>query len=240
MRAFLLCFLLGFLISPANMWPQLVTSKPEPPREIELSLLLMDLVDGVPQGFTFVLTNVSSGDLRIPPPDITDCSDRTPHGTIRLEEAWVPLASPGLGIAKGVASCGGGGGVRSPAPQLTLRELTREWTVLRPGESLRISTNNNSLGHKPSSPGTYTVSAMYIPPQLSSEAQRLLFQAGIVIPQQNAVTSEQHYEKPVKPTRSSRLLSIFTLSFVWCVSNSGILHPSDGMTPYRRCNTPAL
>ena len=193
MRALLLYFLLSFLLSPANIWSQLVTSKPEPPREIELSLLPMDLVDGVPQGFTFVLTNISSGDLRIPPPD-PDCSNRTPHGAIRLEEAWVPLSSPGLGIAKGVGSCGGGGAY--PPPQLTLLELTSKWTVLRPGESLRIIANNNSLGHKLSSPGTYTVSAMYIPPQLSSEAQRLLFQAGIVIPQQNAVTSEQHYEKP--------------------------------------------
>jgi hypothetical protein len=91
MRACFLCFLLGFLISPANMWPQLTTSKPEPPRGIELSLLPMDLVNGAPQGFTFVLTNVSSGGLRIPPPD-TDCSNRTPHGTIRLEGSWVPLA----------------------------------------------------------------------------------------------------------------------------------------------------
>jgi hypothetical protein len=193
MHPFLLYFLSGYLISPANMWPQLVTSKPEPPREIELSLLPMDLVDGVPQGFTFVLTNVSSGDLRIPPPDI-DCSNRTPHGAVRLEKSWTPLASQGLGLAKGVVSCGGGGVY--PAPQLTMLELTRKWTVLRPGESLRISANSSGLGYKPSSPGTYTVSAMYIPPQPSSEAQRLLFQAGIVIPQQNAVTSEQHYEKP--------------------------------------------
>jgi hypothetical protein len=196
MRACLLLFLLVFLISPANMWPQLVTSKPEPPREIELSLLPMDLVDGVPQGFTFVLTNVSSGDLRIPPPDI-DCSNRTRHGAIRLQDSWTPLASQGLGLGTGVISCGGGGVY--PVPQLTLLELTRNWTVLRPGESLRITADSNSLRHKPSSqssPGTYTVSAMYIPPQLSSEAQRLLFQAGFVIPQQNAVTSEQHYEKP--------------------------------------------
>jgi hypothetical protein len=192
MRACFLCFLLGFLISTANMWPQLTTSKPEPPRGIELSLLPMDLVNGAPQGFTFVLTNVSSGGLRIPPPD-TDCSNRTPHGTIRLEESWVAIG-PGLGIAKGVASCGGGGVY--PAPQLTWLELTRKWTVLRPGESLRIAANNLSLGHKPSSPGAYTVSARYIPPQLSSEAQRLLFQAGIVIPRQNAVSSERHYEKP--------------------------------------------
>jgi len=196
MRAFLLYFLLGCLLSPANMWSQLVTSKPEPPREIELSLLPMDLVDGVPQGFTFVLTNISSGDLRIPPPD-PDCSNRTPHGAIRLQESWTPLASHGLGLGTGVASCCGGGGAYPP-PQLTLLQLTSKWTVLRPGESLRITVDSNSLRLKPSSsssPGTYTVSAMYIPPQLSSEAQRLLFQAGIVIPQQNAVTSAQHYEK---------------------------------------------
>ena len=42
-----------------------------PPREIELKLLPVDVTDGVPTGFTFVLTNVSNEDLRVPPPTLT-------------------------------------------------------------------------------------------------------------------------------------------------------------------------
>ena len=162
-----------------------------PPREIELKLLPVDVTDGVPTGFTFVLTNVSNEDLRVPPPNI-DCSNPTPQGTLWLQESWVPVSGDGMG--KGMGICDRGGVY--PKPPVTIEALTRTWTMLRPGESLRVTASSKELHYDFGLPGTYTFFAKYIPPQLSPDEELLLSDSGIVIPRQTVTSPDQHYVKP--------------------------------------------
>ena len=82
-----------------------------------------------------------------------------------------------------------------PIPPLTVSSLTRKWVLLRPGESLRVPANW-PLGSGLVLSGTNTFSAKYLPPQLSREAERLISEAGIVIPRQKVETTEQRYIKP--------------------------------------------
>ena len=159
--------------------------------EIKLEMVPVNIVDGVPTGFTFVLTNVSNADLYLPLPDI-DCGNRTPRGTIWLAESWAPLSGDGLG--KGNAACDFGSVY--PSPQMTLEGLTKSWKLLHSGEALRVSADESALHFNPAGSGTYTFSARYTPPDLSPDAQRLLSQSGIIVPKQIATTPDQQYARP--------------------------------------------
>lgn len=189
MRSASLCLWACLSLLPTRIWSQ---HEEAPVPEIRLELLPIHIIDGVPRGFTFVLTNVSNGDLRIPPPDI-DCGNPTPRGTLWLNESWVPIS--GIGLGKGVGICDFGGVY--PMPTLTLSELTKTWKVLHPGETFRISADKDALHYEAVLSGSYIFSARYSPPQLSTEVKRLLSQSGIVIPGQSVATPEQHYVKPV-------------------------------------------
>ena len=72
--------------------------------ELSLRLQPEKLEDGVPQAFTFVLTNVGSEDVRYPLPDI-DCSNPSPKGSVWRDESWEPsMGATGLAKAKGYCS----------------------------------------------------------------------------------------------------------------------------------------
>jgi hypothetical protein len=189
MKTLGLCLLACLTLVPTRIW-----SQPEHamPPEISLELLPTAFADGVASRFLFVLTNVSGGDISIPPPEF-DCSNSSPNGFVRFQWVFVPV-SGGNGIGSGTGSCGPGGGIY-PMPPLTISSLTKNWISLRRGESLRVPVNwPLSSGLMLS--GTYTFSAKYLPPKISSEAERLLSEAGIVIPRQKVETPEQHYVKP--------------------------------------------
>jgi hypothetical protein len=77
MRIALVCILLGFLMLTTNACSQEGgSSKSGPQPEIALDVLPIHLVDGVPQGFVFVLTNVSGADLRLPQPDAASVDEQ--------------------------------------------------------------------------------------------------------------------------------------------------------------------
>ncbi|WP_157478426.1 hypothetical protein [Granulicella tundricola] len=188
MKTFALCLLACLMLAPMRIWSQ---SEQALPPEIRLELLPTAFADGVASGFIFVLTNVSGRDISIPPPEF-NCSSPSQNGFIRFQWAFVPVNGDGIG--SGISSCGPGGGIY-PVPPLTVSSLTRNWTLLHPGESLRVPAN-----WPPSSglmlSGSYTFSASYSPPKISSEAEHLLSEAGIIIPRQKVETPEQHYGKP--------------------------------------------
>lgn len=161
--------------------------------EIAIELLATSLADGVPTGFTFVFTNVSGGNLSIPPPEL-DCITPSSNGFIRFPWKFMPANGSEQGIGAGLGSCGPGGGMH-PTPPMTISSLTEKWIVLRPGQSHRFPANW-PLGFGVLRSGAYTFSAEYVPPRLSSEAERLLSEAKIVVPRQKAETPEQHYAKP--------------------------------------------
>ena len=158
------------------------------PAEIRLELVPENSASGVPTSFAFVLTNLSNGDMSVPPPDV-DCGNRTPRGTILLEESWMPAS--GDGLAKGSRVCDFVG--FSSRQKLTLAELTKTWKVLHTGESLRVVADSVELHYDASSSGTYTFSARYSPPQLSPEAELLVSQTGIKVPRQVVKTPAQQY-----------------------------------------------
>ena len=143
--------------------------------------------------FTFVLTNVSGRDISIPPLEF-DCSNPSQKGFIRFQWAFVPVNGDGNGIGSGISSCGPGGGIH-PVPPVIVRSLRRNWTLLHPCESLRVPANW-APGSGLMLSGSYTFSASYSPPKISSEAEYLLSEAGIVIPRQKVETPKQHYGKP--------------------------------------------
>lgn len=157
--------------------------------ELRIVLEPESLVDGVPQAFTFVLTNIGDKDLRLPQPNI-DCSEPTSKGSIRLDESW--QSDTGMGLAKGVDACDFGGAI---GPRVSLIETARAWKLLRVGESIYIKASSHSLHYDTSKNGIYRFSATYLPPALSDEAQRQLKSEGIVVPQQKAFTGSIQYRK---------------------------------------------
>jgi hypothetical protein len=190
MKTLALCLLACLMLAPTRIW-----SQPEQalPPEIRLELFPTAFADGVPSRLTFVLTNVSGGDISIPPPEF-DCSTPSQSGFIRFQWVFVPVNGDGNGIGSGTGSCGPGGGLY-PMPPLSVGSLTKNWASLHPGESLRVPANW-PVGSGAMLSGTYTFSARYVPPKLSSQAERLLSEAGIVVPRRKAETPTQHYVKP--------------------------------------------
>jgi len=183
MRAVQRVLLTSFLLSGSI----LAAAKSRP----ELSILLQpeNVVDGVPQAFTFVLTNISDQDIHLPQPDI-DCSNPTSQGAVWLNESWQP--STGTGLGKGIGTCDFGG---TSQPPVSVIELAKKWTLLRVGESVYITASSNSLHYETSKPGIYTFSATYLPPMLSNENRLRLKGVGIVVPEQKAFSENIQYRK---------------------------------------------
>jgi hypothetical protein len=190
MKTWALGQLICLMLIPLGIWSQ---PKQATQPEITIELLPTSFTDGVPTEFNFVFTNVSGEDISIPPPEF-DCHTASSNGFIRFPWMFEPANGDGKGIGAGLGSCGPGASMY-PTPPLTNSSLTEKWTALHPGESLRI-TANWSLGFGVIRPGTYTFSAKYVPPKLSSEAERLLSQARIAIPRQTVEMPEQHYSRP--------------------------------------------
>jgi hypothetical protein len=91
------------LCIPTFIVAQSEGSKEEPESELSLRLQPENLVDGVPQAFTFILRNFSNEDLRLPVPEI-DCGNVNWRGSLLLDETWQPSAG-GAGWGKGKGFC---------------------------------------------------------------------------------------------------------------------------------------
>jgi len=157
----------------------------------DLSLILEPgpLVDGVPQTFTFRLTNISARDLLIPRPNI-GCSEPTAAGNLWMKESWQPLAGKELG--NGVAYCDFGY-ARKPPP--TVLELARNWTRLQPGESISITATNRELRFETQGPGKYSFLGEYLPPAMSEADLQMLNSAGIAVPQTKTISGSLQYQR---------------------------------------------
>src|SRR5271157_3503646 len=94
---------------------QIPTGKPD----LELRLVPGDLVDGVPETFTFVLVNISGHDIRMPQP--SQCTGG--NGTVRLYLDFTPLRPP---VTGGGGGCGGGS---SHPPEIL--EQAKSWKTLK-------------------------------------------------------------------------------------------------------------
>ncbi len=155
----------------------------------ELSLILEPgpLHDGLPQVFTFHLLNVGQKMLRIPNPTL-DCGGASVSGSLILSQAWQPPAGTGLGTGNG--SCDGGGMVPStPPPSIT--KTAQTWQLLKPGESLYISTH---VHHYFTSPGTHTFSGTYLAPHFGETQAKALSDAGIMVPKLNTTSGSLTYK----------------------------------------------
>lgn len=157
----------------------------------ELSVILepMEIVDGIPQAFSFHLINVGPKDLRIPEPNI-DCSHSTADGSLWLSESWQPWVGNGLGKGSGFCDFGGSG---LPSPLIT--DLVLRWHLLKRGDSLYIKATRAQLHYDTTRPGLYTFSATYFPPLLSRHDEQFLNQAGITVPRQRAASASIQYRK---------------------------------------------
>jgi hypothetical protein len=162
-----------------------------PSAEIALEMFPQSTVDGVPTAFSFVLRNISSAEIYIPPPNI-DCGNPTARGSIWLSESWVQAS--GDGLWKGKGSCDFGGVY--PSPAMTLAGLTSSWKRLQPGESVEITADQKALHYDVAKSGTYVFSAEYLPPNLSVEVRQLLSGSGIAVPTRIVRTPDQRYVGP--------------------------------------------
>ena len=167
--------------------PVFAQGKPRP--ELAIVLEPEQMVDGVPQAWTFVLTNVSGHELRLPQPSI-DCSNPTATGSVWMNESWT--LGDGTGLGKGGGACDGGGTGLPPVPVV---ERARGWRVLRPGDHLYVKAERQSLHYGSATSGVYCFSAMCLPPSLSEEERQQLKAAGIAVPERRSESGSLTFRK---------------------------------------------
>jgi len=152
---------------------------------IELHLHSGELINGLPETFTFIFENVSDHEVRLPP--MTPCFPGRYVGRIKLNLDFSPLHPP---IRGGGGGCGGGG---SHAPKLL--DQAKAWKLLRPGESLSVTFSRKQLFVIQEAPGHYDFWAEYEPPQFSAEEQAMLEKAGIDFPRAPLASAHLKFDK---------------------------------------------
>lgn len=160
-------FTLALLMTPALLSAQ--TSPSHPPPNLELRLLPGKLVDGFPTSFTFIITNISHHDVRMPKP--SNCANLT-AGTVNLMVTETPSNHSDMG----------GACVHSDDPPPPLCDQVKSWPVLRPGHSLRVTFSLQQLFLYDHAPATYEFSAEYTPPVIPPDDQQALTAEGIDFP----------------------------------------------------------
>jgi hypothetical protein len=199
--ALVLILLFDLLITNrVDAQPENVKHRPEP--ELSLRLQPENLARGVPRAFKFILTNIGKRDLRLPLPYI-DCSNVSWRGSLWLNESW--QASTGAAaLAVGQSSCDFGSRfIGRPEPTLIRRrpepsliQRVKSWALLRPGESIYITTSAANPHSEGAKPGLYEFSGIYIPPLLTNQQLQLLTNAKIYVPQQKIKSEGIQYLKP--------------------------------------------
>ena len=126
-------------------------------------------VQGIPVDFTFVLTNISDHDVRLPKP-LIQCSS-VPTGTLWLRVSFKPLHPQDEPQT-------GHGCVADFLYQPILKRV-EEWQVLHPKESLALARPTAELQGYLDAAGTYEFWAEYTPPFIKPEDQTTLHEAGI-------------------------------------------------------------
>jgi len=173
----MLALSIAALMPPLLMLSQDAKSQKIP--ELKLRLEPGKLVNGVPESFTFVFVNVSKHEVRMPIPSL--CSGGI-YGMVSLFLGLTVKPGP-----KSVLGYGCGGGVGGSGQELTMRNQAKNWKVLKPGESLKVSVNRSKLFPNQQAPGTYEFWAEYAPPTISAEDQRAL-EEGVDFPRTHLVS----------------------------------------------------
>lgn len=169
----MLALTVAALTSPLVMFPQNGKSQNLP--NLELRLQPGKLVNGIPESFTFVFVNISDHDVRMPQP--SRCGTST-NGIVYLGVKLDP--PPPLGMRGG---CGEGYSGVGP-----IRDQARNWKVLKPGESLKVSFTRTELFSNQQAPGTYEFWAIYTPPIIPAYDQQILTEEGIDFPRTHLVS----------------------------------------------------
>jgi hypothetical protein len=160
-------FNLALLLLPALLSGQ--TSQSHPPPNLALRLQPGKLVDGFPTSFTFIITNITHHDVRMPKPSNCGSSET---GTVDLRVSETSRPDSGMG-----GGCGSGTTDLPP-----MRIQAKSWPVLRPDHSLRVTFSSQELFFYDHAPATYVFSAEYTPPVIPSYDQQALTAEGIDFP----------------------------------------------------------
>jgi hypothetical protein len=83
-----------------------------------------------------------------------------------------------------VGGFGCGGGIGGSGHKNTMLGMAKNWKVLKPSESLKVSFPGIKLfsTQPQQAPGTYEFWAEYTPPKIPAEDQRILTEEGIDFP----------------------------------------------------------
>ncbi len=167
----------GFILTAMFAWPmfamaQAKSTQPKP--NLELRLQPGQLINGIPESFTFVFVNISSDEIRMPLPSKCIGSD---NGTLLLSIEFTAPGTSGFG-----GGCGGG--INGPK----IPEKFKNWEILEPNKSLSISYSRQELFATQQAPGRYEFWAEYRPPEISADDQRALTEAGIDFPREQLVS----------------------------------------------------
>lgn len=152
---------------------------------IELHVKPGDLVNGVPDTFSFVFVNAGDRDVRIP--RISPCVGGR-SGTVALRLEFSPVGPPGPGKGGGC-----GGSVDHPPGIL---EEVKSWKRLKPGESYTVSYKRVELSVFEQAPGSYEFWGEYQPPRLSAEENEILGRAGIDFASETLRSAPLRFNRP--------------------------------------------
>ena len=160
---------------------------------LELHLTAHQLINGVPDKFSFVVVNVSDHEVRVP--SMSPCMGGRYSGTLVLNLEFQPSGPPTPGKGGG---CGGGvGGSHMPG----ILEQAKSWRGLQPGESLTKTYKRSELFVYEEGRGAYDFWAEYGPPALTAEDIAALEQAGIDFPRQVLRSSHLRFHRAKRVNR---------------------------------------
>jgi hypothetical protein len=148
------------------------TSDTPKPGDLEFRIEAEDGKDGLPQSFTFVLTNRSSHDIRIPTPAV-QCFNSY-NGYFQLFLEFTPAQPGGDGEGQG---CGSG-----LYDWPSIAERVKKWKIVQAGETLQVKAGREQVFLTEHRPGTYDFWATYQIPSIAPADQKELEAMGIDFP----------------------------------------------------------
>ncbi len=149
---------------------------------------------GLPFTFTLSLRNLTTHIIRLPQPEI-NCS-AIPNGTLYFYFDYTP-SPPSSAPGKGISCTEDFVHSRD-----SILQQIASWYVLTPGQSLSFPTTLRTVVASPPRPGTYTISARYVPPFVLPDEQVALTLRGIDIPNAELHTGALVYR--IDPPRLRR------------------------------------
>ena len=152
---------------------------------IELHIRPGELVDGVPETFSFVFVNAGDRDVRIP--HVSPCLGRH-SGTVALRLEFLPVGPRGTGKGGGCA-----GWLDHPPGIL---EEVKSWKRLKPSESFTVSYKRVELSVSEQAPGAYEFWGEYQPPKFTAEEIGLHERTGIDFASEPLRSAPLRFKRP--------------------------------------------